>query len=285
MRCGSECALMTLLTIRAARCILAQPETLCSEGRTGRGSNREAPRKIVRLGFRVAELYRFRWRTGNTRDDSDVKDKIKKMISERNSLKLGTVLLLTLLAGFWWGKTRVAPYDKTSARMSQQETETPTIEPTLDPAEVYNPIYTSEDAVSRTLAELPQHFASNAITITRLVTEEHFWTWNGTFLPSPTAQSGLNDPIWVVGAISDGLKVSDVLFIFNESQRNDPIEGVYFAWQANTGFLLAQGVLVSHTSINLSTLDLLLDEQLAIQMPTAVPTLEPAPTHDPAANP
>lgn len=194
------------------------------------------------------------------------------------------VLVAVLIAGFWWGQTGGPHLPPALGRPGQQQPETPTPpQPTQDPAEVYAPIFTDQDALARTLAELPQGIVAHT-TLTRLVTEDRFWEWNGG-LPASSAGSLLSDPVWIVGVISDGLKVSDVMFVFNGPQASDPVEGAFYAWQANTGFLLAQGALAAQVPHSRAALAALPNQNLVIQLPAFVPTPEPTPTDLPLTYP
>jgi len=88
----------------------------------------------------------------------------------------GLVLVLGVLIEMRGRWSRLESTGSPLRQSSETETPTPASEPTLDPADVYHPILTSADAVTRTLQELPDSVIPQQ-TVVRLVAEGHFRAW------------------------------------------------------------------------------------------------------------
>ena len=185
-------------------------------------------------------------------------------------------LVLFLIALFAAAGLIVARGAKEAPRpVTAQATEEPTA--TLDPTRFSNPILDAQDAISRSLELFPEGHQPHS-PIARLVSigVMDAWRERQSMLSPP------DSPGWVVGILGVDLTVADVLPAMYEGASDDvgqlPVDGAWFAWNANSGTLLGLGVLEDGWPQNYSSLSAMQDEQIPITaateviLPTDVPT-------------
>lgn len=134
------------------------------------------------------------------------------------------------------------------AQISAMQTEavrTPV--PYEEPSLYSSPIYTATEALSRTLALL-----SPAVTVTqeevRLISYDTLQQqFHGLSSVEEYISSTPTGPVWLVGILGDGMDRTMLI----DSMPDDPlptpppqpVDGLYFAWDANLGQKMEQGVL------------------------------------------
>jgi hypothetical protein len=92
------------------------------------------------------------------------------------------------------------------------------------------------EAIARSLVEFPQGREPHS-PVARLITREALDTWRG--VGSGSDGEG-QSPTWLVAILGSGLTVDDLGPIgpFGDTR---PLEGIFYAWDANAGFLLGHG--------------------------------------------
>ena len=153
------------------------------------------------------------------------------------------------------------------------------IETAQDPTETPpypNPIYTAQDAISRTLSYLPDDLVVTQ-QATRLVTYTTVDEWRDVV--GPNSAQHPQSPVWLVGVTANALSVADVLgdlegFVDDFSA----VEGAFYIWDANGGFVAGWGVLDPTTPQNFSTLLALPETSATIVPATVEPLATPIPT-------
>jgi len=178
------------------------------------------------------------------------------MAKKRHVSVLIGMLGVALIAGLWFGQRGSPAALVTTGRPSQQETETPTPESTEEPVEVYEPILTAQDAISRSLQVLrPDQTVTETLVARMPITVAYAWAG----MEDPSADLDL--AAWVVGFRVDNLRYYDVVSLayFGYRGLDDPnmseedraifaendrlVEGAFYIWNAETGVLVVRGVL------------------------------------------
>lgn len=170
---------------------------------------------------------------------------------------------------------------RTINAVNQAVTETPTTNPyypDLDPADIYRPLLSEEDAVDVAL----EHFAetssiSPTYTIAKLVSFPTYLSWSGGLV---SVDGDTNTPIWLVGVLAQGLTEADTSVGF-WSTDDTPVQGAYYAFRARSGFIQESGSLIDQTANSEQTLSALQNEALTIDPLTEFPTPRPTPTEYP----
>jgi hypothetical protein len=191
-------------------------------------------------------------------------------------------------------------HDGVSIGQAINDTETPTpdiatatITPTLDPMEVYNPIFTETDAISRTMREISiTHYFTPTQTIARLMRHDDFRIWSDQSGGSgSSAYSSFfieippEDPIWLVGIAGDSLVASDVMVFVDDVYGDDMVSGVYYAWDARSGFQLESAPLWNSSTAAKKSLAMIVsipNSSIPIATLAFVPTPRPSPDPDTA---
>ena len=157
---------------------------------------------------------------------------------------------------------------------------------TPDPAAYSRAIFDAQDAISRTLDESPEGHDPVQV-VARLVSVATLDDWRMESSPLMEPQA----PAWLVGVIVPGLHVADAMPYFYDptpdAEGLTPIDGIFYAWDANGGYLIGLGVLGDQWSQNADSLITLVDEEIPIVPATAVvlPTYTTTTTPDSAATP
>ena len=115
---------------------------------------------------------------------------------------------------------------------------------TPEPTETYvDPIFTAEEAIERSLAEFPPGITPEA-PIARLVSHATIFRWTDS---GPDGWWNPAHPVWLVGVRGEGLTVQAMNTGAPGSipAISDPrlIEGIFWAWDANSGLPTAHGAL------------------------------------------
>lgn len=184
-------------------------------------------------------------------------------------------LLLLLLAGMWLGTGRLPP--KQTAQPAATSTTA------LDSASFSGPIVSMDDATNRSLQLFPAS-KPHAEPVVRLVSLRVLDEWRGSYGSLTNARS----PAWLVGIPGEGLVIDDMFPGLYPSGSNaapgqdssaTSIEGLYFAWSANSGSLIGQGALGTQWPQTVASIAALADESLPIVAATEVviPTETSAP--------
>ena len=137
-----------------------------------------------------------------------------------------------------------------------------------------DPLYTPSDAIARSLQDFPPGHEPHS-EVARLVSVATLEDWSGggrSGWPPTTAA-------WLVAVLGESLTAQDVEPLFG---RADPVEGAYYAWDANSGVQVAGGLLGGRYPATYVSIVALRSESLAIHPATQVPTIEatarPTPT-------
>lgn len=135
-----------------------------------------------------------------------------------------------------------------------------------------NPIYGESDAIQRSLARFPPE-KSPTEEVARLITVQEFSDWQGE--PVPEWDPGA--PAWLVAVKGSGMQVKDALQLpaAGSSDARSAL-AAYFVWDANGGYLIAQGALLT-----LDQYDSVVALQTAPLTVQPATTLPPEPTTDP----
>ena len=111
-------------------------------------------------------------------------------------------------------------------------------------------------------------------------------SWRGVEKTSPLSEP--QAPVWLVGITGTNLTLGDAIFFTSDKPEGaQPIEGIFFAWDANSGALIGQGVLDKQWPQNLGSLSALTSVDTPIEVATIVyaPTETPEPTPTPTPTP
>lgn len=192
---------------------------------------------------------------------------------------ISTLILVTVMLGILLG-TR----DTQKSILSTGQTA-----PLLDA--YATPIYTEQQAISRTLQTLPVTITVSAVAARLISTNTLTTQWFEDTRPVWMPQA----PIWLVGVLASGMTLGDTILIsegLSAIQDDQPVTGAFVAWDANDGRIHAAGELrptQSGTSIELKfTYEKLLtlaDEPLIIEHATALPTPTMVSTSTPTPTP
>lgn len=194
----------------------------------------------------------------------------------RGLLCLG--LLAVLMAGLLLGIGRLE--GPRAARGAE-----PTVEPT-------GAIFSAQDAIERSLAHLPDGAAPTDVTA-RLTAFAEVDQWRQTSSPGIEGHA----PAWLVGIRAAGMLKYDVLgpFISLDAQAGDeqptdlnlglsalntPVDGAFYVWDANGGYVVGAGVLVDGTALTFDSLSAVPDSPLPIVQatPFVLPAAQAGPT-------
>lgn len=140
-------------------------------------------------------------------------------------------------------------------------------------------IANSTDAIARSTALFPAGYTPGT-TVARLITKSSLDTWRNVTSPTDNA----NAPVWLVGIAGTGLTV-DSIAPHGATGDTRSISGVFFAWDANAGYLLGKGALGNSWPQTMTSISNLSNQSLTIVTATARPTQTPYPTDNPAATP
>jgi hypothetical protein len=156
-------------------------------------------------------------------------------------------------------------------------------------------IRSADEAIRRSLAEFPANRQATG-TVVRLLQAHTLNEWRGS--ASPLLEDHV--PVWLVAVTADGMSVGDGMPFFYgggngaaggdpsstesslESTGREPIQGMYYAWDANGGYSLGVGVLGEQWPQNLASLKALVHQDLPITRATDV-VLPDDPAEDPNA--
>lgn len=175
-----------------------------------------------------------------------------------------------LLLGFFAAQ---APGPRATIYTGQGGTETPT-------PDYIQPIFSSADAIARSLARFPIGRNPHG-EVARLTTYEVLDAWRDASSPGLAPQS----PVWLVGVLGDGVTKNEALWpshLYGDDwgtvgtpPHDRPVDGAFYAWDANGGVLVGEGVLDEQGDLSYSTLTLLPDMPLTVEPATEVPTSTP----------
>lgn len=135
-----------------------------------------------------------------------------------------------------------------------------------EPTGFVHPIYTATEAVSKTLMELRPSFQPTewqARLISRMTLDV---AWHDQDVP----QDDPATPIWLVGVLGSGASLDDVYSVAGlpgvrpTDTPPDAFPGVYYAWDAGSGDIVAQGLLLDGSKQSYSQLIALENEDLTI---------------------
>jgi hypothetical protein len=149
------------------------------------------------------------------------------------------------------------------------------------PFDTFPPIYSASDAISRSLGLFPTAQAPISPTA-RLIShgtfEEVWFEWD----PATLGDAGWDPthPLWLVGVMAEGLTTGAIdRWMWMPGDGTAVAEGIFFAWDANSGLLRSRGALAqSQAPRTYGDLVALTDETITIQTATPEPTPEPSPT-------
>lgn len=188
------------------------------------------------------------------------------MAKRRYASVLIGILAVALIAGFWRGRS--GPATEATQVTTGQETETPIPEsPTSEPA--YGPIYTSQEAIQRSTDLFPTAFNPHG-HFTALTTLQEIDSWRGTSSPDTEPHA----PAWIVAILGDNLTVGDIPFIKNFGtpiHGEQTVQGMFFVWDANSGYNLGQGVLDGKGAFDYSVVTQIQTQHLSVVPATSLP--------------
>jgi hypothetical protein len=141
-----------------------------------------------------------------------------------------------------------------------------------------NPIFTAQDAISRSLELFPPGHNPHG-EITRLISQEVLDQWRGVRTNFDLPQA----PAWLVGILGDNLTVGD--FAPGGIEDTRPVEGAYYAGDANSGELMGEAVLGPQWPQNYASLAALVEQPFQIAPATPEPSVTPLPTCTPGPSP
>lgn len=118
-----------------------------------------------------------------------------------------------------------------------------------------------------------------AASVARLVTLGDANSWQGALMPDP-ADPTLQEPVWVVGLLGEGLHVSDMGF---PTDNDLPIAGMWYVWVASGAGMESRGGLapddfVGAGAIRYAEIEAMVSQPLSLDEPTPFPTVTPGPT-------
>lgn len=205
------------------------------------------------------------------------------------SLRLASILVLAAVAAsaFFAGTLRGRVLELRSAQGGATSTPTssPTSTPTATPEPGLDPIYSESEAEARSLEMFPAGHAPST-PATRLISHgslEEQWLHVAT---GPGVLSWhANHPVWLVGILGTDLTVdiaTGSLGIPGVTGGGDTrsVDGIYYAWDANSGSLRSAGPLMAGSPRSYVALQALQDESLTIVKATQV-VLDDLPTATP----
>lgn len=154
-----------------------------------------------------------------------------------------------------------------------------------EPGSGIEAVYTAQEAISLTLELLPSGFTPTQVEA-RLVT---YSTLMEQFLGmSPGGYESTQGPSWLVGVVGAGLTDVDILPppTYLPNFTPDPptaIPGAFFAWDANSTYVVSQGFLESAGPTSMATILAFVNASVPIETATDVPlyggeTPTPSPT-------
>lgn len=201
----------------------------------------------------------------------------------RHILTLVALGLSALLAGLVVAQaTRSNTQPQPGIVALQAETPTPTLEPPPEETSAViqdlEPIETEAEAIARSMNLFPTgHYPHDAVA--RLNTYSVIDAWRHTTSPDTEQTS----PAWLVGILGDTLTIRDLL---SDGSLNggtpvwpaDPVDGAFYVWDANGGWLAGQGILSS----TLTYASLVAVPSLSLTI-TKATDLAPYPTLDPTS--
>lgn len=196
------------------------------------------------------------------------------MAHNRNLLVLTAttgLLLAALLVGLVYGLRPASDADPISA---QSAIATPEI--TFYTG--ITPLYADDEVISRTLKLFPEGKNPHG-AVARLLPYETVDDWRDASGPDVQPDS----PAWLVGILGDNLTVEDIMSDYEPGQAgvsggDVAIEGAFYVWDANSGFLTGVGVLHPSGSRTYATLASLFSVPMTIEAATELP---PYPTDTP----
>lgn len=140
-------------------------------------------------------------------------------------------------------------------------------------------LWTAEEAIQLSLEEFPEGKNPHS-PVARLITMDDLDAWSGWGSADETGQPILSGaPVWLVGILGDGLIVDDIA----PSPYGDttPMEGVYYAWDANAGHMAASGGLMQGTQGTYASIVAMQNRDLIIAPATPQPTPDTSVTSTP----
>lgn len=165
--------------------------------------------------------------------------------------------------------------------IAQSVTATPTQDPEedllfgIDPDVIYSPMLVEQDAISTAVGQFMETAAITPTqTIARLVSFQNYATWSGV----ETTAADPTKPVWIIGVLAPGLMESDTALMFFNDRTDQPVEGAYYAYSAQSGLIVEAGSLHSQSLTSELSLTQVVSETIPITPLTEIPTLEPAPT-------
>lgn len=143
-------------------------------------------------------------------------------------------------------------------------------------ADYSDPIYDSQDAISRTLAILsPQYQIIDQIA--RLIDYDTATSWSNTSV----ALSEPHAPVWLVSTLATNMIASDIVdetiqqFQPDQDHWNTPVDGLFVIWDANSGLIVQRGeVHVEQHALLAGIPDMALSISAATELPP-FPTMGP----------
>lgn len=153
----------------------------------------------------------------------------------------------------------------TATEIPPWPTDTPTPGPSFP-----DPIYNEADAIARAQVVFPQGTSPLARLVSH-VTLTTAWTPGGTFAPYNPASA-----VWLVGMQASGLTASDAVKALGipgaeDSTNPTVVDGVFVAWDANSGLAVAAGTLLEGQLRSYSALMALPNESILIEVATPQP--------------
>lgn len=172
--------------------------------------------------------------------------------------------------------------DSDSARTIDHISDTDTTVPSSYYTDVQDgslgPILDPTDAISRSLVLMPDtaNPHSGVAHLMRTATLDDLW-----FEVDHDSSDDQNSPVWIVGVLGEQLTADDVQWGASGSRPPSvptdirPVDGVFFVWEASTGYQLAGGAIADWNDWSYSRISSLPDEVLSIS--TATPAPSPTP--------
>jgi hypothetical protein len=153
-----------------------------------------------------------------------------------------------------------------------------------DRAHLTNPyvVWSAEDAIALSLDEFPPDRNPHG-AVARLIREDRLEDWAGWW----TVGSSGDAPMWLVAILGDNLTEGDYVISEGMTDGADPmpdptpIEGIFYAWDANAGHQVASGALMANSLMSYASVVSMPQDPLEIQPATPKPTLDPNATPDP----
>ena len=150
-----------------------------------------------------------------------------------------------------------------------------------NPGSPYHAVFEAEDAEARALRELgpgPEMIVSE--TIVRLTSIGEALDWSGSRMMSESqiqADPDFARPAWIIGIIVENIKAEAS---YEGPEDLEPDQGLYYIYNAETGWTIEQGVLAARYDNNRDSLYALVNQEFDIIEQIATPELEPIDTPD-----